>query len=459
MFQTRLGTRVIGSFLAVVAVTLLITLIALWRLHAANDMAHYLVNERLARQQLVADWLGAVLRSEVQASAIAKSDSLEVEDYFQVQLTESDRLIQALQKQVGLRSNASQEKTLLGMIEQRRLEYAAVRDRVFQFKSTGRTVEVEKLVAAEMEPKFSAYAAVINSLLTHEKQQAQLAAEESDDMARSSTILLLGLGALALSAGGLLAWSLRNSLVKPLREAVNAAAQVASGDLTTKVETWRTDEIGELLVALKKMIASLSATVGSVREGVEFMDESVRHIASDNAALASRTSAQAAALEQVATSIEELTATVKENAQSASHADRLAGSASAIVKQGGKAVAQVVLSMGRISASSQKIGSIINVVEAIAFQTTILALNAAVEAARAAEHGRGFAVVAADVRNLAHRSALAAKEIKELIEQSAGEVQKGGTLVTEAGATMEKLVESVGQVSGIMAEIHAASQE
>jgi methyl-accepting chemotaxis protein len=458
-FRARLGTQVIGSFLAIVAVMSAITVIALWRLHSANEMTHYLVDDRLAKQQLAADWLGAALRSGVQASAIAKSDSLEVGDYFHAQLEASDKDIQSVLNLVMAKNNSHQEKLALNEVEKRRQEYLAVRGQVFQLKESGRTIEVEKLLATEMEPKFKAYESAIDALLTHQKQAAQRIAEESNAMYRSGILLLLGLGILALLLGIALAWRLTNSLVKPLRAAVDAATQVAAGDLTPHVETGRSDEIGELLAALKKMIANLSGTIGTVREGAEFMDRSIQHIAADNAALASRTSAQAATLEQVSASLEELTATVQENTAGASYANRLAGTASGIAGQGDAAMAQVVRSMGSISASSEKIGSIINVVDEIAFQTNILALNAAVEAARAGQHGRGFAVVAGEVRNLAQRCAGAAREIKELIQQSREEIKRGGKLVQDAGATMQKLMESVTQVSGIMSEIHSASIE
>ncbi len=457
--RARLGTQVVGSFLVIVAIMSAITLIALWRLHSANEMTHYLVDDRLAKQQLAADWLGAVLRSGVQANAIAKSDSLEVGDYFHAQLVASDKEIGSLLALVMAKNNSRQEKLALNEVEKRRQEYLAVRGQVFQLKEIGRTIEVEKLLEKEMEPKFKAYESSIEALLTHQKQAAQRIAEDSNAMYRTGILLLLGLGVLALLLGIALAWRLTNRLVKPLRAAVDAASQVAAGDLTAHVETGRSDEIGELLTALKKMIANLSGTVGTVREGAEFMDRSVQHIAADNAALASRSSAQAATLEQISASLEELTATVQENTASASHANRLAGAASGIAGQGDAAMAQVVCSMGSINASSEKIGSIINVVDEIAFQTNILALNAAVEAARAGQHGRGFAVVAGEVRNLAQRCAASAREIKELIQQSKDEIKKGGKLVQDAGTTMQKLMQSVTQVSSIVNEIHSASIE
>jgi methyl-accepting chemotaxis protein len=249
------------------------------------------------------------------------------------------------------------------------------------------------------------------------------------------------------------------SIVKPLNEAVSVAQKVAAGDLTSTIEVKTRDETGQLLQALKDMNASLVKIVGEVRSDTESITTASREIASGNADLSQRTEEQASSLEETASSMEELTSTVKQNAENARQANQLAMSASEVAVKGGRVVSEVVGTMSSINESSKKIVDIISVIDGIAFQTNILALNAAVEAARAGEQGRGFAVVASEVRNLAQRSAAAAKEIKALIGDSVDKVGAGTKLVDEAGKTMQEIVTSVKRVTDIMSEITAASQE
>jgi methyl-accepting chemotaxis protein len=271
----------------------------------------------------------------------------------------------------------------------------------------------------------------------------------------TSTISILG-GVLFAAFIGI--WLVR-SISRPLNKAVKVAQGVASGNLIQKIDITSNDETGQLLRALKHMNDSLILTVGQVRRGTETMGVASAEIAAGNADLSSRTESQASSLEQTASSMEELTSTVKQNAENARQANQLVVSASDFAVKGGRVVGQVVDTMSSIKDSSKKIVDIIGVIDGIAFQTNILALNAAVEAARAGEQGRGFAVVAAEVRNLAQRSAGAAKEIKALIGDSVEKVDGGSKLVDEAGKTMTEIVSSVKRVADIMGEITAASQE
>ena len=253
-------------------------------------------------------------------------------------------------------------------------------------------------------------------------------------------------------------WLVR-AIARPLADAVRVARSVAAGDLTNKIEVSTSDETGQLLQALKEMNESLVKIVSEVRGGTETIATASSEIASGNMDLSARTETQASSLEETASSMEELTSTVKSNADSAYQANQLAMSASQVAVKGGAVVSQVVATMGSINESARKIVDIIGVIDSIAFQTNILALNAAVEAARAGEQGKGFAVVATEVRQLAQRSAAAAKQIKELIDDSVEKVDTGARLVDQAGATMKEIVDSVKRVTDIMGEISTASKE
>jgi methyl-accepting chemotaxis protein-1 (serine sensor receptor) len=252
---------------------------------------------------------------------------------------------------------------------------------------------------------------------------------------------------------------LLKAIMKPLDQALAHFDEISAGNLSERIDTSRTDEMGTLLAGLAKMQQGLSNTVQSVRTGSIAIAHASAEISSGNNDLSHRTEQQAASLEETASSLEELTATVRQNAQNAREANQLVLSASSVAGKGGDLVTQVVVTMDTISASSKRIVDIIGVIDGIAFQTNILALNAAVEAARAGEQGRGFAVVASEVRNLAHRSAAAAKEIKELIATSVSQVEEGAQLVGKAGMTMGDIVDSVGKVTAIMSEIMLAGEE
>jgi methyl-accepting chemotaxis protein-2 (aspartate sensor receptor) len=262
---------------------------------------------------------------------------------------------------------------------------------------------------------------------------------------------------LVLSA--ILYFIIRNTISRPLALATDAASKFATGDLTTRIDTSRSDEIGRLLNAINSIGQGLANVVWNIRHGTETLATATGEIAAGNHDLASRTEQQASSLEKTASSMEEMTSTVRENADNANQANQLARTASEVAIKGGNVVAEVVHTMNSINQSSKKIVDIIGVIDSIAFQTNILALNAAVEAARAGEQGRGFAVVATEVRNLAQRSSAAAREIKTLIEASVKNVREGSELVAQAGTTMDEVVSSIKRVYDIMGEITTASHE
>ncbi|RFU48864.1 methyl-accepting chemotaxis protein [Paraburkholderia sp. DHOC27] len=277
---------------------------------------------------------------------------------------------------------------------------------------------------------------------------------------RLSAILVAG-GLLVLVAALALTTALGRRLTAPLRQVSNGMQDIASGDgdLTQRLPVTSQDEVGVLAAQFNAFVEKLNHVLLDVRANSETLRVATGEISAGNADLSARTEQQAAALEETAASMEELTAAVKQNAESARQASSLAANASDVARRSNDVVERVVDTMSDISLSSNRIADITGIIEGIAFQTNILALNAAVESARAGEHGRGFAVVASEVRSLAQRSSTAAKEIKELIGASVGKIQQGSVLATEAGRTMSEVTDAVDQVTTIMGEIAAASDE
>ncbi len=323
----------------------------------------------------------------------------------------------------------------------------------------GDSTRSNEIVLKKINPLFKQTAEAAVALQEHFTAATVKKQKETGDASSRFRNISMGVILLGVLLATIVGYWLMRAITVPLDAAVKLARSVAAGDLTSHIVVSSQDEIGQLMHALKEMQFSLAEIVGEVRRGTDTIATASSQIASGNMDLSSRTEEQASALEQTASSVEQLTATVKHNADNAQQASQLAVSASGVAAQGGDVVAQVVHTMDAINSSSKKIVDIIGVIDGIAFQTNILALNAAVEAARAGEQGRGFAVVAAEVRNLAQRSAAAAKEIKTLIGDSVDKVEEGSQQVAQAGKTMQEIVGSVKRVTDIMAEIAAASRE
>jgi len=328
-----------------------------------------------------------------------------------------------------------------------------------QFATDGDTVAATTGLMNRVDPSETIWRAKLaelielqNSLNNDTTAQAEL----TQTRARLTGGLLV---LLALALGGLIAWRITASITKPLGKAVVLAERIARGDLTSQVEVRIHDETGRLLEAIAAMQDRLRSIVGEISQTAESIQVASAEVASGNLDLSQRTEQAATNLQGAAIALSDLSGTVGQSAGSARQANALAASASEVAKRGGAVVLQVVQTMDEISASSKKIADIIGVIDSIAFQTNILALNAAVEAARAGEQGRGFAVVASEVRNLAVRSASAAREIKVLIGNSVDRVQVGNDLANHAGQTIQELVQSVQQVSDIMGEITSATEE
>ncbi|RBA24744.1 methyl-accepting chemotaxis protein [Herminiimonas fonticola] len=289
--------------------------------------------------------------------------------------------------------------------------------------------------------------------------QAYVETEQLYDSSRAFMVLLVILSTFSgILLGVLITRNLKGQLGGEPNYAAGVASRIAAGDLTVAIDLRPKDQTS-MLFAMREMRDSLANIVSQVRTGTDTITTASGQIAAGNLDLSSRTEEQASALEETASSMEEITSTVKQNSENSQQASTLAVNASSTAMRGGAVVSQVVDTMGSITESSRKIVDIIGVIDGIAFQTNILALNAAVEAARAGEQGRGFAVVASEVRNLAQRSASAAKEIKQLIGDSVEKVDTGSKLVEQAGITMKEIVDSIQRVSDIMSDITAAGRE
>jgi methyl-accepting chemotaxis protein len=350
------------------------------------------------------------------------------------------------------------EKAMADDFDKKMASYMDSHAKILQLSRAGNKVEGRALASATA-PAINEFTDIINQLVKLNIAGGDAASDAATATYQSARTLSITLLVLNIAIGIVLALWVARIVAAPLQEALSLARQVADGDLTQVIDVRSSCETGQLMQALKDMTGNLQHLVGQVRYGTETIATASSEIASGNQDLSSRTEEQASSLEETASSMEELTSTVKQNADNARQANQLAQSASGIAMKGGDVVGQVVGTMASINESSRKIVDIISVIDGIAFQTNILALNAAVEAARAGEQGRGFAVVASEVRNLAHRSAAAAKDIKLLISDSVDKVEAGSVLVNQAGETMNEIVTSITRVTDIMSEITSASVE
>jgi methyl-accepting chemotaxis protein len=345
-----------------------------------------------------------------------------------------------------------------GLVDAGRAQ-SAVLERAAAALAQGDAASYTTINTKELTPTGAAFSAQLEKFQKQsDAQMTTLVATREKEFSMVMWLVAAGVvAALVLVAGVHIL--LRAVVLIPLERAVSLLDQVARGDLTARIEETGDNEIKRLLQAIGRMQRDLLSTVTRVRRGADVINLGSQELAAGNMELSSRTETQASSLEETAASMEELTSTVRQNADNAQQARTLVEGASTTAVKGGAVMQQVVSTMNDINGSSRKIVDITSVIDGIAFQTNILALNAAVEAARAGEQGRGFAVVASEVRNLAQRSAAAAKEIKVLIDQSVHNIQLGTDLVEQAGSTMRTLVENVHQVTTIVGEIAVASRE
>jgi len=455
----NIGKRLNLGFTIVLFAAIGVITLSIWRLSAVAETTRMMMEKPLTKERLVSDWYRTIHTSVRRTTAIAKSSDATLAGFFAEENTAASKLSSSQQKALEELLSSDEEKAVFDKLSGVRKNYITARDAISKAKSEGRVEEANRLLQGDFSTAAKGYLDALQQLLDLQRASIDRIAVSIQKIYESSRDLLIAFGVALFVAGWLFAWRLALSITVPLNRAVDIAETVAAGDLSSDIEANRKDETGKLMRALKVMNDNLAKIVGQVRSGTETITTASTEIASGNLDLSSRTEQQAGSLEETASAMEELTSTVKQNADNARQANQLAVSASEVAQQGGNVMGQVVDTMGAINESSKKIVDIISVIDGIAFQTNILALNAAVEAARAGEQGRGFAVVASEVRSLAQRSASAAKEIKELIDNSVGKVDSGSKLVEQAGHTMAEVVASVRRVTDIVGEISSASQE
>jgi methyl-accepting chemotaxis protein len=463
--KLKVGTTLIGGFLIVAAIGAVIGTTGILKAGAINDMANVMYAREMIGMRHAAEaniQLLGVTRS-LRSALLSYADEDRVRN-----LKEMDQRIENVKKELGETDKTVVNADGKALVTQTRNAFDAYE------KSLRETIELLKTeplaekrastthlftVARPLADKSDE---LMTEMVERKKANSATLHEETDMVYASIRILLISLtigGVLAgVVIGVVIARSLTGQLGGEPGYAAHVVGRIAEGDLTVQVET-RANDSSSLLFAMKSMRDSLADIVGQVRGGTDTIATATSQIAAGNLDLSSRTEQQASSLEETASSMEELTSTVKQNADNARQANVLAGCASEFAVKGGVVVASVVDTMSSINESAKKIADIISVIDGIAFQTNILALNAAVEAARAGEQGRGFAIVASEVRNLAQRSASAAKEIKLLIDDSVEKADAGSKLVNQAGSTMGDIVASVQRVTDIMGEITTASRE
>lgn len=458
----KIGTKLMVSFMTVIALTIFLGVFSLFQMNRVNQTS----------TDMEVNWMPSV---KVTSSLNTNTSDFRIDELQHVlsldetQMKDYEQQISSVAKTIA--DNRATYEKLISSPEERQLydvfakEWAAYlveHDKVLSFSRQNKNDEARALLRGESQKYFDLASGALMKLADLNEKGGQDASKQGNEIYDSSRNMSMALLAIIAAIGLGLALIVTRNLLRQLggepSYAKDIASRIAQGDLATAITVDPKYE-GSMLHAMRDMRESLVKIVSEVRQGTNTIATASSQIASGNMDLSSRTEEQASSLEETASSMEELTSTVKQNADNARQANKLAVSASGVAVKGGDVVAQVVNTMESITASSKKIADIISVIDGIAFQTNILALNAAVEAARAGEQGRGFAVVASEVRNLAQRSAAAAKEIKTLISDSVEKVDAGSKLVGEAGATMNEIVNSVKTVTDVMAEIMAASQE
>ncbi|MYM68845.1 HAMP domain-containing protein [Pseudoduganella sp. FT55W] len=458
-YDLKIATKLIVSFGAVLLLTLILGISNIVSMNRVNQASTDLAENWMPSVRAVMD-----LRSDVgelrrwELAHLLNEQPAAMADY-EKRMDDTLALLKKHRDAYEKLISSPEEKATAGEFDKNLVMFMGDHAKMIDLSRAGKKVEARDVASTTSAKTLGLITDNVNKLVKINVDGGDAASDDATatfQNARMTSVVLLVIN---IGIGMVLAIWVARIVAAPLQEAVSLARNVADGDLTRSIDVKSACETGQLMQALKDMTSNLQGLVSQVRQGTDTIATASSEIASGNQDLSSRTEQQASSLEETASSMEELTSTVKQNADNARQANQLAQSASGIALKGGDVVGQVVGTMASINESSRKIVDIISVIDGIAFQTNILALNAAVEAARAGEQGRGFAVVASEVRNLAHRSAAAAKDIKLLIGDSVEKVEAGSALVNQAGETMSEIVTSITRVTDIMSEITSASVE
>ncbi|MFZ6843308.1 methyl-accepting chemotaxis protein [Undibacterium sp. RuTC16W] len=465
--KMKVGKRLGLGFALVLTLLIVVTALGIRGMSQIEDRLERIVNVNNVETRLVIEMRAIVYDRMVSLRNLTLlNDAGDMEPELAKIKEQSKKYTEAEAKLASMfaseTATSAEEKALLAKLKEQENASASLPAKAQELGLANNPEVATITLIKKIRPVQKKWLDALDEMVTLKDKVNEQSSEDARSAFGTARNLMLVLGSLALLAGIFAGVVITRSLLKQLGGepdyAAHIANRIAAGDLAVSIDSNSGDD-SSLIAQMKTMRDSLVNIVGQVRQGTDTIATASSEIASGNLDLSSRTEQQASSLEKTTSSMKELTTTVKQNADNAREANQLAASASEVARQGGVVVAQVVDTMSAINESSKKIVDIISVIDGIAFQTNILALNAAVEAARAGEQGRGFAVVAAEVRNLAQRSAAAAKEIKTLIGTSVEKVDIGTKLVGQAGVTIDQVVSSVKHVTDIIAEISAASQE
>jgi methyl-accepting chemotaxis protein len=455
----KIAYKLLLSFLVALSLTLVTGIFGIVQISRLNVASTGVLNDTLPSVRyalLMKATLNRMRVSELQH--ILSSEETDF-SYYEKSIQSRTAEFTGYESKYRLLVSSPEEKQIFNSLAQSFSSYGDASKKILALSRAGNIEDARKAIRGESVKLFRGVNDQVDKLVELSQIESERASATNDSLFTSSRLWIVSIMAIAMLLSVILALWIARLISQPLRAAVSIAESAAGGDLTVSIEVNSDDEIGQLLRAMQTMNASLQKLVGQVRQGTDAITIASHEIATGNLDLSNRTEQQAASLEETASAMEQLTSTVKQNADNARQANSLAATATVVAGKGGEVVGEVIATMSAINDSSRKIVDIISVIDGIAFQTNILALNAAVEAARAGEQGRGFAVVASEVRNLAQRSAAAAKEIKELINDSVEKVGAGSKLVIQAGSTMEEVVDSVRKVNDIVNEISSATTE